>query len=109
MPALNDVQNAAYWAANDSAVNDVATATKAAESGKQHCISNVTASFSAAAIALLEIKEDSTTVFSTYVHNGQVVTFPTLFQFRVGAAVSATLAAGGSGVTGAVSMAGLTV
>jgi len=94
------------WIASGTATATTAMATKTAESGKQFTISGVDASFSAAAIALLVVKEDSTVKWSGYVHNQRAVDLN--IGLSVGSEASAELSSGGVGIVGYVNLKGNT-
>lgn len=94
------------WEEKASASNALATATRAAESGNRHSIATIVASFSAAAIALLQVKFGTTVVLEHYVHNSEVIALPSPLRAGSGQAVSAELAAGGAGITGTVAITG---
>lgn len=98
----------AGWNEADSATNDTATAAHSAETGNQHVITSVQGAFSAAAIALLQIKDGSTVVWELYIHNADAVLFQGGIKGTRGNAVSAVLAAGGSGIVGKVNIQGFT-
>lgn len=101
----------AGWIARASADNALATATKAAVSGRQHIVYGVTASFSGAASnKLLTIKDGTTVVFQAYVTSLASVQFPRGIAITPGAACSAELAASGAGATlGDVNLHGATL
>jgi hypothetical protein len=95
------------WTAKDSQDNALATAAKAAVAGKRHCINTVIASFSAAAIKLLQVKEGTTVILEQYVHNAEVIQLD--YLGATGNALSAELAASGTGgVLGKVAIVGYT-
>lgn len=97
------------WQETDSQDNAAATATHAAETGKRHVITAVSASFSASSTKLLQIKDDTTVIWEAYVENHEHLTFPTGLLATAGNAVSAVLAAsGGAGTIGKVNIAGYT-
>ena len=102
----------AGWIESDSATNDVATATHAAETNKSHVIAGVYASFSTTASALLEVKRGSTVLFSAQIYDSAHITFPEgiaadgLTSIDDNIAVSAVLAAGGGVVVGYVNLFG---
>jgi len=91
-------------AATDSATNDTATATIAAVSGKQYAITSVSASFSATAEAVLQIKNGSTVVWEDYIYDKIQLNFPDGIAASRGNAVSAVLAAGGATIVGRVNI-----
>lgn len=89
----------AGWIETDSQDNAAATAAHAAATGKQHIIYGVSASFSATATKLLQIKDGSTVVWEGYVYDKTDLTFPQGIAATQGNAVSAVLAASGAGGT----------
>lgn len=90
------------------ATNALATATETAVTGKRHVITVVSASYEAAAIGLLQIKDGVTVIWEHFVHN-QIHLEGLELQNTKGAAISAELAASGSvGVDGAVNIQGFT-
>ncbi|CAM4098124.1 hypothetical protein L1N85_10695 [Paenibacillus alkaliterrae] len=97
------------WRASGSADNALATATKAAVTGKRHYITGVSASFGAAAIKLLQIKDGAAVIWEDYVHNGFQIVFSQPLAITSGNAVSAELAASGTAaVLGKVNLTGFT-
>jgi hypothetical protein len=99
----------ADWQARGSATNALATATRAAEPGNRHSILSVTASYSAAQIGLLQIKVGGSVVWERYIHNAADIDLDAgAIRGSNGAAVSAELAAGAAGVTGTVTLSGVT-
>lgn len=87
----------AGWIEIDSQDNSLATATRAAEPGKNHIIYSVDASFSAAtAFKLLQIKEATTVIWEGYVSDSREVTFPRGLKITEGVVCSAELAASGT-------------
>ena len=105
------------WVETDSEDNAEATASRAAETGRQHVVYSVDASFSAinAGLVLLQVKDGTTTVWegyagsdtdgSTYIEKE----FPAGLTITLGAACSAVLAASGTGGTvGKVNIHGVT-
>lgn len=101
----------AGWVARGGADNALATATKAAEDGREHIVYGVTASFSGAAAGkLLTIKDGTDVVFQAYVTNQLTVTFERGLVITRGNACSAELAASGTGLMlGHVNLHGITV
>ena len=101
----------AGWIARASADNALATASKAAESGRQHIVYGVTAGFSGSASnKLLTIKDGTTVVFTAYVTNQLAIQFPRGIAITPGAACSAELNASGTGaMLGEVDLHGVTV
>jgi co-chaperonin GroES (HSP10) len=101
------MQNA-DWQQRGSAVVGLATATRPAESGNRHSIVAVSASYSAAQVGLLQIKVGANVVWERYVHNACDIDLTGAIRGSNGAAVSAELAAGAAGVTGTVTISGVT-
>lgn len=98
------------WIEQDSEDDAIATATHAAETGKQHVIMSCSASFSATKTVLLQLKDDSTVIWEGYVYNSAHVSFPQGIGITPGNACSAVLAASGTGATiGKVNLTGVTV
>jgi len=94
----------------DAATNDVATATKAAAGeARRHFITHVSASFSAAAIASLELRHGSTVIHKWNVHNSLVVNFDHPIELPPNVAANAVLAAGGATIVGNVNLSGFTI
>lgn len=101
--------NSAIQVVDATAVNAIATATIGAVSGAVHLIDGVEFSFSAAvAGALARVLDGATVLAQYYVHNSLVVPYTFPLVGTSGGAVSADLAAGGVGVTGAVVIHGRT-
>lgn len=97
------------WTATDSKDNADATATKAANANARHCITAVTASFSAAATKLLQIKDGTTVILERYVYSAADLTFNAPIRASYNSAVSAVLTASGTGgVIGKVGLTGYT-
>lgn len=97
-----------------SSANAAVTATKAAPAASDnHLVRGVDAAFSAnpAAFASIQIKDgDNNVLWQGYVSGTQFKrTFKNGVYVPAGKAVSATLAAGGAGVIGAVNLDGVTV
>lgn len=101
------------WSEITAATNNaLATATKAAgAAGTRHHITGVYAGFSATVSGkLLEVKKGSTVVFRTFVYDKAYITFPSPIPAANDEAVSAELAASGTGgTTGVVSLVGFTL
>jgi len=96
------------WIEKGSASNALAVASRAASgNGQTHYVTGVCASFSGAATALLQIKKGTTVIFEQYINNSQTIQFTIPLDGGTGA-VSAELAAGGSGITGKVNLIGFT-
>lgn len=103
-------KNISTWVVTATADNNIATATKAAETGKSHYVTSISGSFSAAAIQLMQLKDGTTTIGNYHVHNQRDIVFAKPIKITAGNAVSLTLAASGSaGVVGAVTLAGFTI
>lgn len=117
MAAGADPHASSGWSeAGAAADNAQATATHAAEAGKSHYVTGVSAAFSAAVVgALLEVKEDpgggsEAVLYRTYVHDQRDLEFPKALKATEGLAVGAELgASGGAGTTGVVSLSGYTI
>src|SRR6185437_3375409 len=109
MAAINPVG----WTATGTATAATATATQAAPSGgnKTHILYGVDWGFSAtpAAPVLLQIKDGSTVIWSTYVLAGDRRVFERGIAVALGNAVSAVLASGGGSVVGYVNIDGVTI
>ena len=98
------------WSVTVTADNAAATATKAAEARKAHYITGIHASFSAALIKLLTLKDGTTVIGNFYVHNQRDILFAKPVRITEGALAEASLAASGAGGTiGAVTMTGFTI
>ena len=107
---IKSFQDASTWSITVTADNVAATATKAAEVGKSHYITSVSASYSAAAIGLLTTKDGVATIGNYHAHNQRDVTPTRPLKITEGASFEAALAASGSvGVIGAVTATGYTV
>ncbi len=103
-----DIQPAT-WFESDGDDNAESTATHAAETDNAHFVTGVSASYDAAAIGLLQIKDGTTVIYEIEVHNAQDVEFVHPLQISRGAACSAVLAASGTGgVTSQVWLRGFT-
>lgn len=109
MAAINPVG----WTATATATAATATATKAAPSGGNttHVIQGVDWGFSAtpAAPVLLQIKDGSTVIWSTYVLAADKKSWVRGLKITSGNAVSAVLASGGAAVVGIVNIDGVTI
>lgn len=98
------------WVATGSADNALATASKAAETGKSHYITAVFAGYSAAKTGLLQIKDGTTVIAEFYIENAEVIPLPTPIKATAGNAVSVELAASGAaGNIGKANIVGYTV
>jgi len=87
----------AGWIETDSKDNAEATASHAAATGRQYVIYSVDASFSAAATKLLQVKDGTTVIWEGYVVNSRDISFSEGIAATPGNAVSAVLAASGTG------------
>lgn len=97
------------WIAKDSDDNALSTASKAAPTNNsRHVIAVVTASYSSSSTTgLLQVKEGTTVIHEHYVHGADVI--PLEYRAAVNTAVSAELAASGTGgVVGKVAVIGHT-
>ena len=105
---LRVMESHAEWVtAVGTASNDVASTSKAAETGKAHAIRGVYASFDTAdTVALLTIS-DGTNAIEHHIQGSAVV--PCDVRAGTNKTVAASLAAGGVGVVGHVQMVGLTI
>ena len=98
------------WNDTASADNDTATATKAGVTGSSHFVTHVSASFGGAATKLLQIKDGDTVIWEKYVVNSDDIAFLIPLPITADNAVSAVLAASGTGGTlGKVNLVGFTV
>lgn len=98
------------WTLTATADNAAATVTKAGEAGKSHYITGIAASFSAAAVKLLTLKDGATVIGNWFVHNTLALTFPKPIRITAGNAVELSLAASGAaGTVGAVVLMGYTI
>ena len=108
---LIDLVKHSWVETNQSGTNTALTVTQAAEAGRHHIITKCDASYSSStASGLLQIKFGSTVVAQKSIHGGGALDW-SVFGFQnpdANEAVSATLAAGGSGVTGELSFNGYT-
>lgn len=98
------------FSVTDSQTNATATATQAAVAGRRHHITHVVASLSAAGTALLQVLLGTTVVLERYitVNTPADLLFTLPVRGNVNELVSATLAAGGVGVVGKVTLQGRT-
>lgn len=96
------------WTETATATAALATATRAAESGKTHYVVAVAGSFSAAQIAAMTLKSGTTAEANFYVHNQHSLTFSRPIRLNAGEAAVLELGAGGAGVVGAVTLVGFT-
>ena len=102
------------WIAYDKKTNAVATATKTAVTGKSHVIYSITASLTTAVTAasvLVTLIDGVTTIWEGEITTGQseCFTFPSGISITDGAAVSATIAAGGASTIGTVAIHGKSI
>lgn len=99
----------ADWSETATATNATATATHAAESGHNHLISLVSASFTGSGnTAELVIRDGSAVIYRADVHDDMVIPFTEPYKAGKGNKVEAELGAGGSSVDGHVSILGRT-
>lgn len=97
------------WHVTDSDDNAESVASKTGITGQRHVVTHVSASYTAAATKLLQIKDGTTVILSRVVYSAADLSFPSGLRGSSGALVSATLAASGTGgVTGYVSIHGYT-
>ena len=87
------------WVEKATQDNAEATATKAADTNRQHVIFSVDASFSATKTKLLQVKDGSTIKWEGYVYDSREVKFPKAIAMSKNSAVTAVLAASGTGGT----------
>lgn len=99
----NVVQRKAGVPTTTTADNAAATITLADVSGQSYFITSISASFSAAAIKLLTVKDGATTVGNFHVHNQRDIVFDHPLEIR-GAAEVSLAASGTGGVIGAVTV-----
>lgn len=98
------------WAVTTTADNAVATVTKAGESGKNHYVTSIHGSFSAALIKLMTLKNGATVLGNYHVHNQRDVVFAKPVKITSGNAAEISLVASGTaGTIGAVVMKGYTI
>lgn len=92
-----------YALGSDNAEVEV---NQAAVSGQEHYITSITASYDEAAVGLLTLEDGDgvTQLLGVHVFSHVEITFP--HPIRITAEAVLTLAAGGAGVAGAVSMQG---
>ena len=105
---IDSVKNA--WVEdNEGSANTAETVTHAAEVGRQFVVVKCDASYSSpTASGLLQVKYGSDVIGQKYIHGADALDFGWLGfpNSDLNEAVSATLAAGGAGVTGTVSLKG---
>ena len=105
----------AGWIEYDKQTNAEAEASRSAVEGKAHVIYTITATLGTAltdASKLVALKDGTTTIWEGTVTTGQETStfeFTKGISITPGAAVSATLEAGGSGIIGTVSIHGETI
>lgn len=83
--------------ANDVKDNAEATATVAAVAAQKHCLVGIIASYSAAKIGLLTVKQGTTTLWTVDVHNSIVIPMNPGYEFDTNTAINVTLSASGTG------------
>lgn len=87
--------------------NALATATQAAVTDKRHVITHISGAYSVALIGLIQVKDATTVIWESYVHNQLDVALE--IEGTKGNAVSVELAASGTGgQLGKVNIAGYT-
>lgn len=97
----------AGWVETATGTNAIATASRASAAVHRPVIYGVSASFSAAATQLLQIKNGATVVWEGYIYTSRDVTFPAGIALPAGSTITAVLAASGSaGIVGKVSLHG---
>jgi len=87
----------AGWVETASADDAEATATRAADSDKQHVIYGIDASFTSTVAKLLELKDGTTVIWSGIVYDSREITFPVGIPLTKGNAANVVLAASGAG------------
>lgn len=100
------------WIETDTKSNAVATATRAApgSGALSHYITSISGSFDAAVSgATLELKQGSTVLATWHVYNEVLEVLSSPIKLDPNTVANLVLAAGGSGVTGAVNMSGYTL
>lgn len=100
------------WTATDSDDNAESNATKAAVTGQRHVITGVAAGYATAPATakLLQLKRGTTVIWSTYLTTAKEVNFPSPIRGNLSEAVTATLAASGTGgVVSQVTLMGYTI
>lgn len=97
------------WSEVGTATNSAAVATHDAETGHEHLISLVAASFTGSGnTAELVIRDGSTVIFRQDVHDDMVIPFTEPYKCGLGNKAEAELGAGGSSVDGHVTILGRT-
>lgn len=97
------------WVEHAEATAAAAIATRAGSPSGSHVLLSVHASYSTAQVGVLTVKYDNAVVAAFDVHNQRDITLPLpLRTSPSGKALSAELSAGSTGVTGRVTMLGLT-
>lgn len=99
----------AGWAVSDSKANDTAIVTKAA--GGKHVIYSLAASFDNTVTGKkVTLKAGNDVVWEAHIYTSGSFTFPRGVSVPAGVAISAELeASGDSGITGTVSLHGVTI
>lgn len=106
---LEAKSNPAEWTQTATADNAMASVTRAAEVGKRHYITGISASFSAANVKLLELKDGAAVIGNFHVHNQRDVEFGVPIELTANSAAELSLPASGTaGVIGAVTLRGFT-
>lgn len=97
------------WTIGITADNTSGVAARSAVSGRTHYVTSLSASFSTTNLKLLTLG-DGTTTLSWYVYDHVELSWPKPLKFVQGAAVTATLAATGTGgQIGTVVLTGFTI
>lgn len=85
------------WVITAEEDNALATATKAAESGKRHYIVTILASYSGTKTGNLEVKDGSTSLFNFVIENEEVIPLSKPLPISEGNALNVELEASGTG------------
>lgn len=114
MPDRYEVERAmradgAWMQAGTAAANTAVTVTKTGAPGRTHYVTGFMLGYSdGAAAGLVTLKDGPDTIGLWYISGASSVTFDVPVRIRMGNNVSLTLAAGGTGITGAVTLMGFT-
>lgn len=96
------------WVENATADDAVATASRAAESGKTHYITAIIASYSATSEGQVNVKDGGSSIFTVDCYDDLIIPLKPL-RITPGNAVSAELdASGGAGNVGTITLIGYT-
>lgn len=97
------------WSVTDLQTNAIATATKAAESGKSHYITMAAASLETGTAKRVQLKDGTTVLMTFYAsQDSPPIYFNSPLKITQGALVSLNIAAGGSSVDGVATLFGFT-